>query len=776
MHTPGKDISARQPGYDASCARWRGTRYFELGVLTICVGGGLVHILILCQHLAHNPLAEYLRVDALTYWNWAGRIAAGRLTDGQPFFSAPLYPYLLGLLRTAGGGLNTVYGLQVLLNVLTAGLLATIARRLLTPWAGWLAAALYLLMLEPTSFSLRVLAPTLQLFLIAVAWLALLAAHTRGTLYSGLLAGVALGLLALAYPPAMLCLPIAGVWWWWQHRRSRLALLQAGAVVTAGLVIIAPATLHNYMVSGEFFAIQAVSGLTLRQGNGPGAQGVIIMIPGTSTDREALFQSAREDFRRRHGRDPTWGEIDRQYRAEVFAYWREDAARTLNLFIRRLYWFLTGRHFDEIYMPTLEIAEGLLPRLRLTPLHTAWLIPPALVALVSWLRRPGLHWPALMFFSVALLTVIVFRYSPRYRLPAIPVLTVAAAWTLHEAFRRRWRSSWTVAGGAAMLTAVGLTLVNRATGFDSPASQRPLFLQSLGAAALARGQPDEAVARFRAALALRPDLSEVRLDLAVALRIHGRLDESLDEIRHVLASDPRSVRAHAQAGVVLALQGRVQSAVEHFRQVVAQNPTAADARVNLANALSELGLLDEAVMHYRAALELSPTSTPAWFNLGQTLRRRREIAEATAALRNAVQIDPDHLPARYALVGVLLEQRQYREAAAALRDGYVRGREEVRLANDLAWLLATCPDPQIRDGQEALRLARRACELAGSPHPGLLDTLAAALAATGRFEEARSTAVEAAELAESRGQTQLAEQIRRRSESYAAGQAWYEPP
>jgi len=776
-------------------------RYFHALLFAICVAGGILHGLILLQHLARNPLAEYLRVDALTYWNWAGRIAAGQLTDGRPFFSAPLYPYLLGAWRAAGAGLAAVYAAQVAMNLLTAGLLGVIAKRLLSPWAGWLAAAMYLLMLEPTSFSLRVLAPTVQLLLIAVAWLVLLIAAERGTLGCGLLSGAVLGLLALSYPPAVLCLPVAGTWWWWTQRRKRLAVhratpvpsgrrdgagdAEAGALpavlpallmMVAGLAVIAPATIHNYLVSGEFFAIQAVSGLTLRQGNGPGAQGVIIMIPGTSTDRESLFDSARNEFRRRHGRDATWGEIDRQYRAEVFAYWREDIGRTLRLFARRLYWFLTGRHFADIYMPTLEIAEGLLPRLRLTPLHTAWLLPVALVALMSWLRSPGRHLPALMFFVAALATVVIFRYSPRYRLPAVPVIVVAAAWTAHEAWRQRWRSLWTTGGGLGVAAAIGLTLLNAATGFDSPARQRPLFLQSIGAAALARGQPEKARDYFQAALTLRPDLEEVRLDLAETWRLLGRLDESLVEARRVLASHPQSAQAHRLVGIGLALQGRPQQALEHFRQVVALDPADADARVNLANALSEIGALDEAVTHYRAALELRPQSAPAWFNLGKTLRRRGAKTEARAALRNVIRLAPDHLSARYELVHLLLEDRQYREAATVLRQGYEQGREAVRLANDLAWLLATCPDEQVRDGREALRLARQACDLAGAPHPGLLDTLAAALAAGEQFEDAHRTAIQAAQLAQSLGDARLAEQIRQRAEVYAAGQAWYERP
>src|SRR5690606_11943702 len=56
--------------------------------------------------------------------------------------------------------------------------------------------------------------------------------------------------------------------------------------------------------------------------------------------------------------------------------------------------------------------------------------------------------------------------------------------------------------------------------------------------------------------------------------------------------------------------------------------------------------------------------------------------------------------------------------------------------NDLAWLLATCPDPKIRNGKTALRSAQKACELAESPSWRFFDTLAASYAAAGEFAQA----------------------------------------
>jgi len=60
--------------------------------------------------------------------------------------------------------------------------------------------------------------------------------------------------------------------------------------------------------------------------------------------------------------------------------------------------------------------------------------------------------------------------------------------------------------------------------------------------------------------------------------------------------------------------------------------------------------------------------------------------------------------------------------------------QNARAANNLAWMLATCPDPSVCDRGLALRLARRAAM--AEPMPHVMDTLAEALFQNGFFDEA----------------------------------------
>ena len=69
----------------------------------------------------------------------------------------------------------------------------------------------------------------------------------------------------------------------------------------------------------------------------------------------------------------------------------------------------------------------------------------------------------------------------------------------------------------------------------------------------------------------------------------------------------------------------------------------------------------------------------------------------------------------------------------------------------LAWVLATCPDGEIRDGGRAVQLARQACDLTNWEGTNFLDTLAAAYAELGEYDEAQRFEIMAVEAADYEG-------------------------
>ena len=96
--------------------------------------------------------------------------------------------------------------------------------------------------------------------------------------------------------------------------------------------------------------------------------------------------------------------------------------------------------------------------------------------------------------------------------------------------------------------------------------------------------------------------------------------------------------------------------------------------------------------------------------------------------------------------------------------------------NDLAWVLATSPEASLRNGKEAVQLARQAVKLGGGKQPALLDTLAAAYAEAGQFPDAVATARDALQRATAQGNQHLVESLRKRIKLYGEGQPWRNAP
>ena len=186
---------------------------------------------------------------------------------------------------------------------------------------------------------------------------------------------------------------------------------------------------------------------------------------------------------------------------------------------------------------------------------------------------------------------------------------------------------------------------------------------------------------------------------------------------------------------------RIPEAIEHLEQALRIKPGYAEAHCALGIVLQQTGKTEEAIAHYEQALRLKPDYAEVHYNLGCSLQQEGRMQEAMQHWEQALRSKPDY----------------------------------AETENNLAWLLATLASADGGDPARAVTLAERACELTDNRVAGYLDTLAAAYAAAGRFNEAIATAQQAIELANSAGQAQAVSEIETRLELYRAGRAYRAP-
>jgi tetratricopeptide (TPR) repeat protein len=221
-------------------------------------------------------------------------------------------------------------------------------------------------------------------------------------------------------------------------------------------------------------------------------------------------------------------------------------------------------------------------------------------------------------------------------------------------------------------------------------------------------------------------------DSAWDLTSQGRDADAIAEWRKAVEANPNDARARNNLGGVLLRMGFAEEAVQHLQKAVELNPRSANAHNNLALALSRTGRFDDALPHWQKAIEIDPGFVEAWFNLGGAFYERRRIREAIGQWRHALALNPNHA-------------------------------EVLRL---MSWVLATCPEPGVRDGREAVALGERAVQASGGRVAVSLDALAAAYAEAGRFADALRTARRSLGIAQESSARQLVEDLRRRIELY----------
>ena len=155
-----------------------------------------------------------------------------------------------------------------------------------------------------------------------------------------------------------------------------------------------------------------------------------------------------------------------------------------------------------------------------------------------------------------------------------------------------------------------------------------------------------------------------------------------------------------------------------------------------------------------------------YVQLGISLQRKNDSAKVVSALQSAVQVKPNYAQARIALAMIFQQSGRHAGAVDQYRQLLRIKPDDPVTMNNLAWLLATSPDAAVRSPAEAVRLAEIVCEKSHRQLPSALDTLAAAYAAAGRFDEAASTAGEAVKLLEQARKEAEAQAIRNRLKQY----------
>jgi tetratricopeptide (TPR) repeat protein len=290
-----------------------------------------------------------------------------------------------------------------------------------------------------------------------------------------------------------------------------------------------------------------------------------------------------------------------------------------------------------------------------------------------------------------------------------------------------------------------------------PASQRLVRAYELSLTASAEAEYSQIVTWCAEALhhGLRGENRQFALELsawALNRRGQARADQgqpelAISDFRAALEFDPACWRALHNRGVTLAQNGQFAEAFDDISKVIEFNPQFAKAYSNRATLYVQAGDFEKALVDYDAALRIDPSLLQALIGRARVCHMTGRLEEALTSFNAAVEHDAASAEIVCSRGDLLVDLGRYSEALQDYARAIDLDAKFEHAYRNGAWLLATCPDDAVRDAEGALRGAQAALECGYGDRHAALDTLAAALANAGRFEEAVGTMQQAIEIA-----------------------------
>jgi tetratricopeptide (TPR) repeat protein len=321
-----------------------------------------------------------------------------------------------------------------------------------------------------------------------------------------------------------------------------------------------------------------------------------------------------------------------------------------------------------------------------------------------------------------------------------------------------------------------------------------------------QGEADKAIADFQRLIDDNKENVNARLALAEALTNMERIDEATKQVDQAIQMKPDSPLAYTLRARLHLIKEDTKAALADLDQAIRLNPqdiaalmirarvhlaeeniAAAKKDVETAMLLSpgliqgilirsviaaEEGRLVDAIADIQLLLQDDPENVGWQMQLAGYYIRDKRHSKAIDIFTKILADDENDQDARRARADTLLSVGKHSEAIADFEILLKQAPKDDGILNNFAWVLATSPEDDLRDGPRALKLATEACEVTKYEKAHILSTLASAYAEIGDFESARKWAQKAVDAGVEDEETD--DQLKNELESYKQNKPWRE--
>ncbi len=660
-----------------------------------------------------NPYFDTPQIDALWHHNWAKEIAAGDWLGKEVFFRAPLYPYFLGTLYSLfGESFYLPRLIQIIIGSLSCVLIFLLGRKVFNKTVGIIASVAACVYAPFIYFDAELLIPVLVIFLDLTLILLLLRAEVRLKKRWWFVAGIVLGLSAIARPNILIFVPFVLLWIcirFWENNKNRI-IPSALFLLFGSILIISPVTIRNWVVGKDFVLISSQGGMNFFIGNNPISDGKTATAAAVALPlegyRDNVWISSVRLAEQSVGKGLKPSQVSNFWVRQGLDFVRTHPLGYLQLLGKKLYYFWNSYEIESNKSLYFFSRWSSLLRLllwdHLLRFPFGIICPLAILGMILNAKNWKRYFLLYAFVLSYMLSVILFFVTSRFRLPVIPFLIIFASYSIYwlvDKIRNKQTRPFLV----SLAILIPFFLITNSNLFGVKQKDLARTYNSVGMAYSKKGQHDAAITAYQEGLKVNPNFPELHRNLGRAFWDTGRRDEAAEEYESAITLDPgmagayaelgyiysrmnkdeeaflvnrkaleidsTQVRAHVSLAFLYEKKGLYEQAAKEYQEALRFEPEMADLRNYLGYAYVKLGLEDEALVEFENAVRLDPNYPDAHLNLGSAYLKRGQHQMAITHLITALRLDPNRIEAYYNLAIAYLMTNERDMAIEVLRDG-----------------------------------------------------------------------------------------------------------
>jgi tetratricopeptide (TPR) repeat protein len=262
-----------------------------------------------------------------------------------------------------------------------------------------------------------------------------------------------------------------------------------------------------------------------------------------------------------------------------------------------------------------------------------------------------------------------------------------------------------------------------------------------------QGKLDEAIASFNRASELTPQAPGPYQNRGEIYRLQNKYGKAVEQFSKVLEVQPGVLLTLVHRAEAYLRAGNSEQALIDVDRVLEKQPELVAAHRIRAEVYASMGRLSEAIAEMAQIAKAVPEQIGLKMQLALYYLVNKQPLEAIASYSGVLDVDPKNFLALRSRADTYLNMGKHVQAAADFRSALEINPKDTQLLNNYAWLLATSPLEEVREGKRAIELATKACTLTGFKQSHILSTLAASYAETGDFASAVKWSQEAVDMA-----------------------------